>query len=116
SGGFSPAPAGAPRDEYAGRYPDRRGEGDPVCVSDLVAGQQNGAAAGQQRCPELAYRLIPDENFARLRPCAWADVTLGGQVTMQPTLCSRCKKNVAVVFIAKMENGKMVNEGLCLKC
>ena len=35
---------------------------------------------------------------------------------MQPTLCSRCKKNVAVVFIAKMENGKMVNEGLCLKC
>ena len=35
---------------------------------------------------------------------------------MQPTLCSRCKKNVAVVFIAKMENGKMVHEGLCLKC
>ncbi|WP_295586545.1 ATP-dependent Clp protease ATP-binding subunit [uncultured Oscillibacter sp.] len=35
---------------------------------------------------------------------------------MQPTLCSRCKKNVAVVFISKMEGDKTVNEGLCLKC
>ena len=35
---------------------------------------------------------------------------------MQPTLCSRCKKNVAVVFISKIENGQTVNEGLCLKC
>ena len=35
---------------------------------------------------------------------------------MQPTLCSRCKKNVAVVFISKLENGKTINEGLCLKC
>ena len=35
---------------------------------------------------------------------------------MQPPICSRCKKNVAVVFITKMENGKTVNEGLCLKC
>ncbi len=35
---------------------------------------------------------------------------------MQPTLCSRCKKNVAVVFITRMENGKNINEGLCLKC
>ncbi|MBU5626892.1 ATP-dependent Clp protease ATP-binding subunit [Oscillibacter sp. MSJ-2] len=35
---------------------------------------------------------------------------------MQPTLCSRCKKNVAVVFISKLEEGKTVNEGLCLKC
>jgi ATP-dependent Clp protease ATP-binding subunit ClpC len=35
---------------------------------------------------------------------------------MQPTLCSRCKKNVAVVFISKIEDGKAVNEGLCLKC
>ena len=35
---------------------------------------------------------------------------------MQPTLCSRCKKRVAVVFISKLENGKTVNEGLCLKC
>jgi len=35
---------------------------------------------------------------------------------MQPTLCSRCKKNVAVVFISKIEDGKTVNEGLCLKC
>ncbi|MBQ5739152.1 MAG: ATP-dependent Clp protease ATP-binding subunit, partial [Oscillospiraceae bacterium] len=35
---------------------------------------------------------------------------------MQPQLCSRCKKNVAVVFLTRMENGQNVNEGLCLKC
>lgn len=35
---------------------------------------------------------------------------------MQPTLCSRCHQNVAVVFITKMENGVPKNEGLCLKC
>ena len=35
---------------------------------------------------------------------------------MKPTLCSRCKKNVAVIFITKIENGETVNEGLCLKC
>ena len=35
---------------------------------------------------------------------------------MQPTLCSRCKKNVAVVFISKLDGDKTVNEGLCLKC
>ena len=35
---------------------------------------------------------------------------------MKPTLCSRCKKNVAVIFITKVENGKSTNEGLCLKC
>jgi len=35
---------------------------------------------------------------------------------MQSTLCSNCKKNVAVIFITKIENGKTVNEGLCLKC
>ena len=35
---------------------------------------------------------------------------------MQPTLCTRCKKRIAVVFISKMEKGESVNEGLCLKC
>jgi len=35
---------------------------------------------------------------------------------MQPTICSRCKKNVAVIFITKLENGVQQNEGLCLKC
>ena len=36
---------------------------------------------------------------------------------MQPTLCSRCKKNVAVVFISRLnEKNEQVNEGLCLKC
>ena len=35
---------------------------------------------------------------------------------MKPTLCSKCQKNVAVIFITKVENGKSTNEGLCLKC
>ena len=35
---------------------------------------------------------------------------------MNPTICSRCKKNVAVVFITKLEGGTTKNEGLCLKC
>ena len=35
---------------------------------------------------------------------------------MQPTLCSRCHKNVAVIFITKLEAGTSRNEGLCLKC
>ena len=35
---------------------------------------------------------------------------------MQTTLCSRCHKNVAVVFIQKLENGTAKTEGLCLKC
>ena len=35
---------------------------------------------------------------------------------MKPTLCSRCKKNLAVVFITKIDGGKTVNDGLCLKC
>ena len=35
---------------------------------------------------------------------------------MRPTLCTRCKKNYAVIFITKIENGESKNEGLCLKC
>ena len=35
---------------------------------------------------------------------------------MQPKMCTKCKKNVAVVFITKMENGVTLNEGYCLKC
>jgi ATP-dependent Clp protease ATP-binding subunit ClpC len=35
---------------------------------------------------------------------------------MQPTICSRCKKNIAVIFITKIESGKTTNEGICLKC
>ncbi|MDP4133645.1 MAG: ATP-dependent Clp protease ATP-binding subunit [Bacillota bacterium] len=31
-------------------------------------------------------------------------------------MCTKCHKNVAVVFITKMENGKTINEGLCLAC
>ena len=35
---------------------------------------------------------------------------------MQPKMCTKCKKNIAVVFITKIENGKSLNEGYCLKC
>ena len=35
---------------------------------------------------------------------------------MQPTLCSRCHKNVAVIFVTRIEGGETRNEGLCLKC
>ena len=35
---------------------------------------------------------------------------------MQPTLCARCHKNMAVVFINRIENGHSQQEGLCLSC
>ncbi len=31
-------------------------------------------------------------------------------------LCSRCKKNPAVIFISKIEGDKTTQEGLCIKC
>ena len=37
-------------------------------------------------------------------------------IFMRPTLCSRCSKNAAVIFITKIENGQSSNEGICLKC
>ena len=35
---------------------------------------------------------------------------------MEPTICARCKKNIAVIFITKIEGNETKNEGLCLKC
>ncbi len=35
---------------------------------------------------------------------------------MKPQLCSRCKKHIAVVYLARYEGEKVINEGLCLKC
>ena len=35
---------------------------------------------------------------------------------MRATLCTRCKKNAAVIFITKIEGGQSSNEGICLKC
>ena len=36
---------------------------------------------------------------------------------MNMPMCSRCKKNIAVVFITKIEGpDKTTQEGLCLKC
>ena len=32
------------------------------------------------------------------------------------TMCSRCKKRPAVVFVTRMEKGENVNEGFCLSC
>ncbi|MBN2853178.1 MAG: ATP-dependent Clp protease ATP-binding subunit [Clostridia bacterium] len=31
-------------------------------------------------------------------------------------LCDVCKKNVAVIFISKIEEGKRINQGLCMSC
>ena len=39
-----------------------------------------------------------------------------GVNVMQPKMCTKCKKNIAVVFITKMENGVTLNEGYCLRC
>ena len=35
---------------------------------------------------------------------------------MHPKMCTKCKKNIAVVFITKVDNGVTLNEGYCLKC
>jgi len=35
---------------------------------------------------------------------------------MEPTICARCKKNVAVIFITKIDGNDSKNEGLCLRC
>ncbi|MBQ3089779.1 MAG: ATP-dependent Clp protease ATP-binding subunit [Oscillospiraceae bacterium] len=35
---------------------------------------------------------------------------------MQPVLCCKCKKNVAVIFLTRIDNGESKNEGYCLTC
>ena len=35
---------------------------------------------------------------------------------MKNFMCTRCHKRPAVIFMSRMENGQMVNEGLCLQC
>ena len=35
---------------------------------------------------------------------------------LQPTLCSRCQKNPAVVFVSKSDGKQFINEGYCLSC
>ncbi|MBQ4370770.1 MAG: ATP-dependent Clp protease ATP-binding subunit, partial [Oscillospiraceae bacterium] len=35
---------------------------------------------------------------------------------MQPTICSRCKKNIAVIFVTRMDKDGPIDEGLCFKC
>ena len=35
---------------------------------------------------------------------------------MKKVLCSKCKKNPAVIFISRIEGDKTIPEGLCIKC
>ena len=35
---------------------------------------------------------------------------------MRMQICARCKKRPAMVFITRLDNGKSINEGLCLFC
>lgn len=35
---------------------------------------------------------------------------------MEMPICARCNKNIAVLFISKIENGKTEQEGICIKC
>ena len=35
---------------------------------------------------------------------------------MQPKMCIKCKKNIAVIFISRIEGGNTLNEGYCLRC
>ena len=37
-------------------------------------------------------------------------------IIMGITLCSRCGKNPAVIFVTKLEGNKTTNEGICLSC
>ena len=44
------------------------------------------------------------------------DVLLMKRSLLKFMLCSSCNKNVAVIFINKVENGKSSLEGLCYNC
>ena len=48
--------------------------------------------------------------------CGGRNAAKGVKKAMQPKMCSKCKKNVAVIFISKVENGVTMNEGYCIKC
>ena len=37
-------------------------------------------------------------------------------MNMENMMCSRCHKRMAVIFMTRIEDGKTINEGLCLKC
>ena len=83
-----------------------------MCIRDRVNGEEK---------KREAFRTFAKNAIAVLKPLdsveqdSYLERAHGGY-TMQPTLCSRCKKNVAVVFISKIEGDKTINEGLCLKC
>lgn len=52
--------------------------------------------------------LIPSDYMGNCTP--W----MGGMD--MALLCCRCHKNRAVLFVTRMDNGEMKNEGYCLKC
>ena len=37
-------------------------------------------------------------------------------MNMENMMCSRCHKRMAVIYMTRLEDGKTINEGLCLKC
>ena len=37
-------------------------------------------------------------------------------MNMESMMCSRCHKRMAVIYMTRIEDGKTINEGLCLKC
>jgi len=37
-------------------------------------------------------------------------------MNMENMMCSRCHKRMAVIYMTRIEDGKTINEGLCLKC
>lgn len=44
----------------------------------------------------------------------WHDTNAKGDERMK--LCSRCKKNIAVIFVTKIDGGVSQNQGLCVQC
>ena len=65
----------------------------------------------------VLYSLENKMAFCGLRRARAAEAPPLKELTaMQPKMCCKCKKNVAVIFITKVENGVTLNEGYCMKC
>ena len=37
-------------------------------------------------------------------------------MNLENMMCSRCHKRMAVIYMTRIEDGKVINEGLCPKC
>ena len=87
----------------------------------MIARSAGGAAAPwahKMKAYPLPFPALIHDTFIIVRySIIWKPLFPKGMLCMQPNMmCSRCGKNVAVIFITKMENGTTKNEGLCLKC